>query len=58
MEKLGDAVFNDLYMSVALDVAAMKANPNLPGNLAVSGLVYDVATGRSEVVVPETLRRS
>jgi carbonic anhydrase len=37
---------------VALDVAALRANSNLPDNLVVSGLVYDVKTGLVEVVIP------
>ena len=42
------------HASVAVDVAALKANPALPGNWLVSGLLYDVATGLVEVVVPPT----
>lgn len=42
----------DPRAAVAVDVAALKANPALPGNWLVSGLVYDVATGLVEVVVP------
>ncbi|WP_428376215.1 carbonic anhydrase [Lichenicoccus sp.] len=56
--ELDEAAINNPHAAVALDVAALKANPNLPGGLAVSGIVYDVATGRVEVVVPETLLRS
>jgi carbonic anhydrase len=41
----------DPRASVAQDVAALKANPKLPGALLVSGLVYDVATGRVETIV-------
>jgi carbonic anhydrase len=43
---------DDPYKSVQVDVAALKANPKLPGGFTVSGLVYDVATGRVETVVP------
>ena len=47
----------DPWASVATDVAALKANPFLPAELVVSGLVYDVGTGRIEQVVgPEPLR--
>ncbi|MVV48674.1 carbonic anhydrase [Pseudomonas sp. PB120] len=46
------------YKSVAIDVAALKANPNLPGGLTVTGLVYDVATGLIETVVPSGLLRA
>ncbi len=42
----------DPHAAVAVDVAALKAIPALPANWLVSGLVYDVATGLVEVVVP------
>lgn len=42
----------DPYQAVAVDVAALKANPLLPGGFTVTGLVYDVATGHVETVVP------
>ncbi len=38
--------------AVAVDVAFLRAIPALPGEWLVSGLVYDVATGLVEVVVP------
>ena len=38
--------------AVAVDVAALRAIPALPGEWLVSGLVYDVATGLVEVVLP------
>jgi carbonic anhydrase len=48
---------NDPYASVAIDVAALKANPQLSAQLVVTGLVYDVRTGRVETVVaPAPLR--
>jgi carbonic anhydrase len=42
----------DPRVSVAIDVAALKAIPALPGEWLISGLVYDVATGLVEVVLP------
>lgn len=42
----------DPYRSVAVDIAALKANPNIHPALIISGVVYDVATGRATVVVP------
>ena len=42
----------DPRKSVAIDVAALKAIPALPDEWLISGLVYDVATGLVEVVVP------
>ena len=49
---------NDPRASVAIDVAALKANPGLPAGFLVSGLVYDVATGRVETVVEPSLLRA
>jgi carbonic anhydrase len=42
----------DPRTAVALDVALLRAVPALPGQWLVSGLVYDVATGLVETVVP------
>lgn len=42
----------DPRKSVIVDVAALRAIPALPGEWLISGLVYDVATGLVEVVVP------
>ncbi|GIL39671.1 carbonic anhydrase [Roseiterribacter gracilis] len=52
-EGLGEAfAITDPYRAVAIDVAALRANPRLPDALTVSGMVYDVATGKIELVVP------
>jgi carbonic anhydrase len=42
----------DPRAAVAVDVAALRAIPALPGKWLVSGLVYDVATGLVEIIVP------
>ncbi len=42
----------DPWQAVAVDVAALKVDPALPGAWTVSGLVYDVTTGLITVVVP------
>jgi len=42
----------DPRAAVAGDVAALRAIPAFPGAWLISGLVYDVATGLVEVVVP------
>ena len=42
----------DPRKSVAVDVAALRAVPALPDEWLISGLVYDVASGLVEVVVP------
>jgi carbonic anhydrase len=38
--------------AIAVDVAALRAIPALPPQWLISGLVYDVATGLVEVVLP------
>jgi carbonic anhydrase len=43
---------NDPRAAVTADVAALRAIPALPGEWLISGLVYDVATGLVEIVVP------
>jgi len=47
----------DPYAAVAIDVAALKANTQLPGGFLVTGMVYDVETGKVEIVVPPALLR-
>ena len=42
----------DPRAAVAVDVALLRAIPALPGEWLVSGLIYDVATGFVEIVVP------
>ena len=48
----------DPRAAVAADVAVLRALPQLPGEWLLSGLVYDVTTGRVEVVVPAALLRA
>ena len=48
----------DPHEAVAVDVAALRAIPALPAKWLISGLVYDVATGLVEVVVPPAPIRS
>ena len=42
----------DPRAAVAIDVALLRAIPALPGDWLISGLIYDVATGLVDVVVP------
>ena len=42
----------DPRAAVAVDVALLRTIPALPGQWLISGLVYDVATGLVEIVVP------
>lgn len=55
---LAGLAIDDPYEAVALDVEALKANPNLPSALVVAGLVYDVATGLVRIVVPSAPLRA
>jgi carbonic anhydrase len=57
-DSLDGLAVTDPYQAVAIDVAALKANPLLPGGFTVSGLVYDVANGRIQTVVAPTLLRA
>ncbi len=50
--ELNTKAVTDPRAAVAVDVASLRAIPALPANWLVSGLVYDVATGLVEVVVP------
>jgi carbonic anhydrase len=43
---------SDPHKAVAVDIATLKALSVLPKAWLISGLVYDVATGKVEVVVP------
>jgi carbonic anhydrase len=51
-EELKAKALADPRAAVAVDVASLRAIPALPGKWLVSGLVYDVATGLVEIVVP------
>ena len=51
-EELEAKAVGDPYAAVAVDVAALQANPSLPPGIIVSGVVYDVATGRVAMVAP------
>ena len=49
---------DDPYKAVALDIAALQANPRLPQGVTFSGLVYDVANGHTQTVVAPPLALS
>ena len=57
-DDLAAKAVTDPYTAVKVDVATLQANPNLRGDFIVSGLVYDVATGRVEIVVAPTPLRA
>jgi len=44
--------------AVATDVATLRSLPPLPASWFISGLVYDVATGLVDVVVPPARLRN
>ncbi len=46
IEELPNKHVTDPYRATAADVSALRANPAMPADLVISGLVYDVATGR------------
>jgi len=50
--ELESKAVSDPRAAVAVDVALLRAIPALPSEWLISGLVYDVATGLIETVVP------
>ncbi len=50
--ELSAKAVTDPRAAVTVDVALLRTIPALPGKWLVSGLVYDVATGLVEIVVP------
>ena len=56
--ELKTKVVTDPRGAVAVDVALLRSIPALPDDWLVSGLIYDVATGLVEVVVPPAPIRS
>ena len=56
--ELEEKAVSDPHTAVAVDVAVLRAVPALPSQWLISGLVYDVATGLVEVVVPPPPLRS
>ncbi len=51
-DELKTKAVTDPRAAVTVDVASLRAVPALPSKWLLSGLVYDVATGLVEVVVP------
>jgi carbonic anhydrase len=51
-DELKAKAVTDPHAAVAVDVASLRAIPALPADWLLSGLVYDVATGLVEIVVP------
>lgn len=47
----------DPHKAVLVDIAKLRSNLNLPGDVTVTGMVYDVATRRVEVVAPSARLR-
>jgi carbonic anhydrase len=51
-DELKAKAVTDPRTAVAVDVALLRTIPALPGAWLISGLVYDVATGLVEIIVP------
>ena len=56
--ELETKAITDPRAAVAVDVALLRAIPALPPEWLISGLVYDVATGLVEIVVPSAWIRA
>lgn len=52
VNQLDALAITDPYASVVIDVAALKANRDFADDLTLTGMVYDVDTGKVEIVVP------
>ncbi len=50
VEELGTKEVKDPHAGIRVDIEALAANPLLPAEMSVSGLVYDVDTGVAELV--------
>jgi carbonic anhydrase len=50
VEELEGKSVTDPYEAVRVDIEVLAANPLLPDSLSVTGLVYDVDSGRVELV--------
>lgn len=50
VDELDDKSVTDPYGAVRIDIDTLAANPLIPDTLSVTGLVYDVHTGRAELV--------
>ena len=56
--QLNAKAVSDPRAAVAADVAALRAIPALPATWLIAGLVYNVATGLVEIVVPSARLRT
>jgi carbonic anhydrase len=56
--ELKQKAVTDPHAAVAHDVTSLRAIPALPGEWLISGLVYDVATGLVEIVLPPAAIRT
>ena len=52
VEEIAAMAITDPAASVREDIERLRATPGIPGQMVVSGLVYDVADGTVEQVVP------
>jgi carbonic anhydrase len=56
--ELKQKAVTDPREAVAGDVKSLRTIPALPGEWLISGLIYDVATGLVEIVVPPAAIRT
>lgn len=54
-DRLHERAIDDPRASVALDIDALRASQEVSGDVVVTGLVYDVATGLVETVVAQLM---
>ncbi len=56
--ELSSMAVTDPRKAVAMDVAKYRTEMDIPAGFMISGIVYDVATGLIEVVVPPSVLRA
>jgi carbonic anhydrase len=54
-EGLSALAVEDPYKAIEYDIAALRANADMPADLTIAGVVYDVKTGRIDTVAPPVL---
>lgn len=57
-DALASLAITDPYKAVQIDIEALRARDDIPAAFTVTGMVYDVGTGKVDIVVPPSRLRS
>lgn len=55
--ELDELAITDPHAAVGIDIARLRAASGLSGGFRVTGLVYDIATGKIDTVIPPAVLR-